>query len=185
MFKINQMEQRLGITEQDKIVMSNMDTRVSEAQAIHLRKSAAIAILSELAHFYKDRGDDRMKVLRIIEEQSTKTMDSLVLPKLMYKDIVQKAMLSAYAETDRRARLVATMIEGIREINKEDQGGDDAGMGLPADLKATVQKLEKWDKVIDETADLVVEAGGNKFIQTSLASMATHLPRDFVTMISK
>jgi len=39
--------------------------------------------------------------------------------------------------------------------------------------------------VIDETADLVVEAGGNKFIQTSLASMATHLPRDFVTMISK
>lgn len=185
MFGFSNVSQKLGVDETPtNNTNTQVNTHVSEAHAIYLRKAAAIAILSELAHFYKDKGDDRMKVLRTIEDQSGKTIDSLVLPKMMQMDIVKKVMQCTYGEPDRRERMVATMIEGIREINKEDQGGDDAGMGLPAELKTNIQKLEKWDKVIDETEDLIVEAGGNKFIQTSLASMAKHLPADFVKIVS-
>lgn len=184
MLNLANFSSKVGQQTIDQTIANQVAAQLTEAQAIHLRKAAATAILAEFAQFQYDKGATKIQVLRAVEEQANLTTDSLLLPSKMTSDIVTHAMDKVYRTPLRRERMMETMIEGIKEINREDPGGDDAGMGLPQELKGPASDLDKFDKVIDESSDLVVERGGNKFIETALASMCKHLPKDFLQAIA-
>lgn len=170
----------LNIGDKDKA----KTVAVKETQAINLKKATASAILMEYAIYLKERGDDKNAIFKEIENQALETVESLYLPKKYAPILLRKVTTTIFSNEDRKARLRQTLIGNIVEINKEDQGGDDAGLGLPEGMRATCDKITEYDKVIDESGDLIVEAQGNKFIETCLGEMKKHLPESFVKMIS-
>lgn len=157
---------------------------LKEIQTVMLKKAAAISILTEYGRYLMDRGEDKAVVWNAINDQSLKTVESVCLPVKFASSMVSSVMNKIYTKVNRGQRLREEFVSNIIEINKEDQGGQDAGMGLPDEMCKLCDKIKEFDKVIDESEDLIVEANGNKFIEMCLTEMKTHLPTGFVTIIS-